>query len=1324
MKIVVMTIKAFGRHLTTPETLPRSTCWLPPELLTVTSGWKERWAMYSQYIDIAFSVISNLASSTHWPLHFDNNTSSSSIAAPLLAAIPSKASRFNHRSCFCPLLSLLVIFDQCISSFDKSLLDRLLLKSLRKPLRIFFYISAASILSAKNFRRIGFHLFNVLSSSMCLYHLSKASGNLLTDIIIKLNFSIVDTNTAILVYQVHEFLNTGYRFDDTAPKLIRNAATAIVNRIIRPVSENSTRIWPSDWALNRSSFRRAFKKLFKALPHIEPSASISPERLTSRFTSISSGSSAIIEEIPRDMATIPSPPGMDQNTWNQIQAVIQASIAALPSQRGLQGDPGSQGPSGIDGGNGSQPRQFKTAEDIDYFDPGYEDADNAFIVTAGKHVFYRDVYVFVNRLKNLVKSIMLNATNRVRELISFCFRGEALIWYFIELDDVVRDMLRDVSLDHWYASLIKRFKKRISMTLQVMQAKKYTLSNARNGRIFRVYVQEILRHAKAAEFESTYNQLMMAWNNLNIDFRAQISESKPNTSLKDFLKFLNEKVNIWQQMTTRREPAMESNFDMKSNFDRSSRPPISKSRSKLSDRQVGGGFNDYDDYDFRSFADRYVLQFSFYSRYTFYQYQNFAYQGYQQQYGNQQQYDNQQPYRQPFNFGQSQRQSVSAVLSNARQLLQIIFGNVNLAEFVSRKRSSQSMFRNQGRNDGRFGNKGKSRAYVTNEVDEEEFEDHDQTDENDHHDHDEDYYIENYYLDNHEIHDQDDYGMALYTSEDQLQCRQCKLTFEFNNLLHKHLRQSFTCLRKAFKPMTLMIIRTDRDLQKPSADIIKKLSANTSVNPSAEPSPTFSTGATKNSSTAVSSLTESPIKHSKVDPGPDIKTDYGFRSWSHAKAEIALSEIAEPRMGCLNIEAEPTIIDRPFLKEQAFNAHIRIMATPLIVRGLGIIKHRINEYALILIYIYGKDDVIDERVRACFIREVHIVDDLKVNILIGNDIGGSEDIIVFIGGRTAHIGSCGVTVSLEVRTIGAVVAKSVHLRKTIVISSRAELSVKIHHLIVLNKEYLFESEEILNLTAYAHLVDASIKAVLLRNESDIPVQVPRNYRLGRITEMNYINAFHIFDDDDEVRDLAAKRSRSSKQKSWFKTVMVGIATVFVAVASTGLQKSFADILQKFFADILQKSFADIIISVDISETVLSNGVIIYNPDDTNTVRSLSQVVDVFPNLWKDIGFAVMDQDQWMRIFLKSDWKSRISEKVKVYSLGLRDRKLVDETFDEFHRTGKLSWTIESIFFNYFLFCVWKNTADDKKKWVVINIRGLNAITQSNVYSLFLQSNII
>lgn len=64
------------------------------------------------------------------------------------------------------------------------------------------------------------------------------------------------------------------------------------------------------------------------------------------------------------------------------------------------------------------------------------------MINAGNYVYYRDVYIFVGRLKGLPPQ------HDVRQVIeSACFRDSALMWYSVELTETVRDLLRDAELD-------------------------------------------------------------------------------------------------------------------------------------------------------------------------------------------------------------------------------------------------------------------------------------------------------------------------------------------------------------------------------------------------------------------------------------------------------------------------------------------------------------------------------------------------------------------------------------------------------------------------------------------------------------------------------------------------------------------------------------------------------------------------------------------------------------------------------------------------------------------------------------------------------------
>lgn len=83
---------------------------------------------------------------------------------------------------------------------------------------------------------------------------------------------------------------------------------------------------------------------------------------------------------------------------------------------------------------------------------------------------------------------------------------------------------------------------------------------------------------------------------------------------------------------------------------------------------------------------------------------------------------------------------------------------------------------------------------------------------------------------------------------------------------------------------------------------------------------------------------------------------------------------------------------------------------------------------------------------------------------------------------------------------------------------------------------------------------------------------------------------------------------------------------------------------------------------------------------------------------------------------------------KVYPLSQPDRKFINEEFNKLHDQGKLIWTSEPTAFGYPVFVVWRTVEKDgkpvRKGRVVVDIRGLNKITQTDSYPLPLQSDII
>ena len=59
-------------------------------------------------------------------------------------------------------------------------------------------------------------------------------------------------------------------------------------------------------------------------------------------------------------------------------------------------------------------------EEVEFFNLEYEDTKP--VVNSDKHIFYKNIYVFVNRLKDLITN-----KNDVKNVLTACLRESALI---------------------------------------------------------------------------------------------------------------------------------------------------------------------------------------------------------------------------------------------------------------------------------------------------------------------------------------------------------------------------------------------------------------------------------------------------------------------------------------------------------------------------------------------------------------------------------------------------------------------------------------------------------------------------------------------------------------------------------------------------------------------------------------------------------------------------------------------------------------------------------------------------------------------------------
>lgn len=222
---------------------------------------------------------------------------------------------------------------------------------------------------------------------------------------------------------------------------------------------------------------------------------------------------------------------MDQATMDRliddiIEKDIRGTIArfgVLPSQKlqGLQGE-------------------------IPYFDPSldksYGEGDD---IVIGKDIYCSDVFLFVERVKDLVtfKGPALVNTN-----LNTVFRGSAQTWYMVELTDRQRRELRGDtdSVDAWCFALIDRFKElTYGMALSKLIDEKYTVLDARNRREPAEYVQAIARYAKRVDMETVYDQLKFAYKGITTDLLVCVEAPENDTTIAKFIEALDLKKKAW-----------------------------------------------------------------------------------------------------------------------------------------------------------------------------------------------------------------------------------------------------------------------------------------------------------------------------------------------------------------------------------------------------------------------------------------------------------------------------------------------------------------------------------------------------------------------------------------------------------------------------------------------------------------------------------------------------------------------------------------------------------------------------------------------------------
>ena len=199
----------------------------------------------------------------------------------------------------------------------------------------------------------------------------------------------------------------------------------------------------------------------------------------------------------------------------------------------------------------------------------------------------------------------------------------------------------------------------------------------------------------------------------------------------------------------------------------------------------------------------------------------------------------------------------------------------------------------------------------------------------------------------------------------------------------------------------------------------------------------------------------------------------------------------------------------------------------------------------------------DKSITSMFRRKIHLINNFKTNMFINNDIIDSKSIIINSIKKQTFINSIDVIISIEIKSSKNNIQRSIHIRKTIVISSHIEIIVFINDINLLkNKDFLFESiDDVNNFIFYVHLIDAFTFVVVVRNDCNQFIQIFRNFKLNRISKLNYSNVFQVsFEQTEHVKFFTIKKSKFTHRNDWFKKILIVCVTTYAIATTISIDK--------------------------------------------------------------------------------------------------------------------------------------------------------------------------
>ena len=206
------------------------------------------------------------------------------------------------------------------------------------------------------------------------------------------------------------------------------------------------------------------------------------------------------------------------------------------------------------------------------------------------------------------------------------------------------------------------------------------------------------------------------------------------------------------------------------------------------------------------------------------------------------------------------------------------------------------------------------------------------------------------------------------------------------------------------------------------------------------------------------------------------------------------------------------LIDRRFLDDLKLNDLMKKFKTLIVVRNIEIVKHVIDDYLLLSMYV--KKQIDDQFIVAHFRREIHVINNLKIKLLLKINVMSSKRIIIDLNQRQFFIKNCqNLTIKLKIIVKNNVkIRRVIKFEKKLVVETNfiVQMSMITRENLLFDKDYLFESCFV---DVYVHVTNSTLSFICVKNDLIVLLNISRHVKLSNLTKFEKQDCYQINSND-------------------------------------------------------------------------------------------------------------------------------------------------------------------------------------------------------------------